>query len=203
MKLKYFLRGLGAGIIFGAVIMLVAYMTSGGYKLSDKEIISRAEKLGMVMQEDQTASSGDADGKSDITTTESPLTEDNSESVTTEVEKEDKTTEEKTTEEKTTVEETTEEVTEDTVTTEAVTTEENTSARQDGEYTTAKITVVGGMGSEQVAKLLEEAGIIKDAADFDSYLNKNGYSTRIEIGTFEVNSGMTYEEIATILSTKQ
>lgn len=198
MKLKYFLRGLGAGIIFGAVIMLVAYMTSGGYKLSDKEIISRAEKLGMVMQEDQTASSGDADGKSDITTTESPLTEDNSESVTTEVEKEDKTTEEKTT-----VEETTEEVTEDTVTTEAVTTEENTSARQDGEYTTAKITVVGGMGSEQVAELLEEAGIIKDVADFDSYLNKNGYSTRIEIGTFEVNSGMTYEEIATILSTKQ
>lgn len=198
MKLKYFLRGLGAGIIFGAVIMLVAYMTSGGYKLSDKEIISRAEKLGMVMQEDQTASSGDADGKSDITTTESPLTEDNSESVTTEVEKEDKTTEEKTTEE-----ETTEEVTEDTVTTEAVTTEENTSARQDGEYTAAKITVVGGMGSEQVAELLEEAGIIKDAADFDSYLNKNGYSTRIEIGTFEVNSGMTYEEIATILSTKQ
>ena len=37
MKLKYFLRGVGVGIIFGSLIMLVAYLTSGAGKLSDEE----------------------------------------------------------------------------------------------------------------------------------------------------------------------
>lgn len=185
MKLKYFLRGLGAGIIFGAVIMLVAYMTSGGYKLSDKEIISRAEKLGMVFEEDETASGSDAmqndDPKADesdtteeVTTTEKPVTED--------------------------AVSTTEQITE--ITTEHTEETVTTTAQQD-DYAVATITVVGGMGSEQVAQLLMDAGIIDDAADFDSFLNRNGYSTRIEIGTYEINNQMTYEEIANILSTKK
>lgn len=183
MKLKYFLRGLGAGIIFGAVIMLVAYMTSGSYKLSDKEIISRAEKLGMVFEENDTASDGDAlnesDRKTDVPdTTAEPDATDESALI----------------DESTTAQQTTDTTTEETTTT--------TTASQE-DYVTATITVVGGMGSEEVALLLEDAGIIESAADFDSFLNQNGYSTRIEIGTFEVNSQMTYEEIADILSTKQ
>ncbi|MDO5128120.1 MAG: hypothetical protein Q4D54_10320, partial [Eubacteriales bacterium] len=63
MKLKYFLRGLGSGILFATIIMLAAYLTSGGYKLSDKEIKDRAKKLGMVE-----ATETDAVDKSDKTT---------------------------------------------------------------------------------------------------------------------------------------
>ena len=96
MKLKYFLRGLGTGVIFGAIIMLVAYMTSGGYKLSDEEIIERAEKLGMVAQE--------------------PIIKDDSEEKSTA----DTVTEAVTTEKKTAEEATTEEVTTEEVTTEEV-----------------------------------------------------------------------------------
>ena len=184
MKLKYFLRGLGIGIIFGAIIMLAAYLTSGSYKLTDEEIISRAKNLGMVYESD-IATSGDADNVKNTTeevTTEAPTTEAPTTENTTEV--------------------TTEKVTEATTraTTESAKTTED---KKDAEYQTAKITVVGGMGSQQVAQLLEDAGMIESASDFDSYLNRNGYSTRIEIGTFEINSNMTYEEMATILCTKQ
>lgn len=177
MKLKYFLRGLGSGIIFGAVIMLVAYMTSGSYKLSDKEIISRAEKLGMVFEENDTASDSDAQKESDKKTdaADEPASVD------------------ATTEAQQTADATTEE-TGETMT---------TATASQGDFATATITVVGGMGSEEVARLLEDAGIVESAADFDSFLNQNGYSTRIEIGSFEINSQMTYEEIANILSTKQ
>ncbi len=180
MKLKYFLRGLGSGIIFCAIILLVAYMTSGSYRLTDKEIISRAEKLGMVFEENDTASDSDAAKDSAKKTEEAATTEEKatSEEIVT---ADDLSTTELTTEN---------------------TTEESTTVSQ-GEYVTATITVVGGMDSEQVAKLLEDAGIVESAADFDSFLNQNGYSTRIEVGTFEVHDGMTYEELADILSTKQ
>lgn len=182
MKLKYFLRGLGSGIIFGAVIMLVAYMTSGSYKLSDKEIISRAEKLGMVFEENDTASDSDAREESDKKTDAAVITAEP-----------DVTDEPASVDVSTTAQQTADATTEETATT----------AASQEDYVTATITVIGGMGSEEVALLLEDAGIVESAAAFDSFLNQNGYSTRIEIGTFEVNSQMTYEEIADILSTKQ
>lgn len=46
MELKYYLRGLGLGIIVTAIIMGVA--TSGRQPMSDAEIISRAKQLGMI-----------------------------------------------------------------------------------------------------------------------------------------------------------
>lgn len=44
MKLRYYMRGLGIGILVTAIIMGV----SGGQKLSDEEIKARALQLGMV-----------------------------------------------------------------------------------------------------------------------------------------------------------
>ena len=51
MKLKYYLRGLGIGIIVTTLILMIAFSQ---YKndISDAEIIKRAEALGMVMKDD-------------------------------------------------------------------------------------------------------------------------------------------------------
>lgn len=52
MKLKYYLRGAGLGIIFATIVMLFA----GNVKedaLSDSQIIEKAEKLGMIMPESE------------------------------------------------------------------------------------------------------------------------------------------------------
>lgn len=186
MKLKYYLRGLGTGIIFSTIIMLAAYLTSGGYKLTDKEIESRAKDLGMVYED---ATGGDA-RSSDNT-------------VTSEMKESPEATEKATTEGKT--EDSTESATE--LTTEHITTEGNYDRTEsdivDNESTQAVITVVGGMGSHDVALLLQDAGLIADADDFDSYLNQNGYSTRIEVGEFTINDDMTYQEMAELLCTKK
>ena len=50
MKLKYYLRGIGIGVILAAVVMGIA-LGGRGRSLSDAEIMERAKKLGMVEAE--------------------------------------------------------------------------------------------------------------------------------------------------------
>lgn len=52
MKLKYYLRGLGLGIICTTIILSIEFNARGN-KISDQEIIERAERLGMTMQEEE------------------------------------------------------------------------------------------------------------------------------------------------------
>ena len=191
MKNKYFLRGLGTGIIFGALIMLAAYMTSGAYKITDEEIMKRAEKLGMVKVENSIPLATDSDIDADNVSSASE------EVTTTEGSKEDVTEETSTTEVASTTEQDSEEVTSEEATTEE---KDNKDDKADDTYVTAKITVASGMSSTQVAQLLQDAGIISDYLDFDAYLTANGYSTQIRVKTTEFNSKMTYEEIAVALT---
>ncbi len=53
MKLKYYLRGLGVGIICTAIIMGIALSGKEKEKLTDAEIVERARLLGMVMAEEE------------------------------------------------------------------------------------------------------------------------------------------------------
>lgn len=179
MKLKYFLRGLGAGIIFGALIMLIAYLSSGAYKISDDEIIERAQALGMVMDDkpvispkDENATKNDAESLSDLSDKSTTVSSEELSQVTTE--------------------DLTEASTE--VSTEATTEDILLSENK-------AIVVRPGMSSYEVAVILQDAGIISDANDFDVYLNSNGYSTKIEVGEFYCNEDMGYEELAKILTT--
>ncbi len=207
MKLKYFLRGVGVGIIFGALIMLVAYLTSGASKLSDKEIIERAENLGMVMEEDLVIAGTKDDtseSKSDDTVKEATTT---SEATDNSGKEEDEKTEADIIQGtdvslEGVVDESIGATTQETeVTTEdkTATTEENTEGASNQNYVTAKISVTSGMTSYDVALMLQDAGIIDDYLDFDNFLNENGYSTQIRINDYEFNSNMTYEEIAKAL----
>ena len=101
---------------------------------------------------------------------------------------------------------TTEEVTE--ITTEAttaamteeVTTEKATEEPAKTSDETVTIVVESGMYSEEVAERLMEAGIIDDAYDFNIWLESTGYATALEVGEFQVKKGMSYEEIAQVLT---
>lgn len=48
MRIKYYLRGIGVGIIFSVVIMSVSFSHRKVEEISDAEIIQRAKQLGMV-----------------------------------------------------------------------------------------------------------------------------------------------------------
>ena len=52
MKFKYFLRGLGIGILFTSIVFFVANHYFMDQRISDKEIIKRAKELGLIEKED-------------------------------------------------------------------------------------------------------------------------------------------------------
>ena len=194
MKKKYFVRGLGIGIIFGALIMLAAYLTSGKGSLSDEEVMKRAQELGMVKKSEYVLDSEvtSEETTTEAVTTEAPATTEKATEATTEA---PATTEKAT--EATTEAATTEKSTTEKATTEAATTE------QTDTKTKATITVSGGMSSETISSLLEDAGLVDSASKFNSFLVQNGYDKKLETGSFDISGGMTYEEIAGILTTKQ
>lgn len=57
-----------------------------------------------------------------------------------------------------------------------------------------------GAGSRAVCRMLEEAGLVEDAESFDQYLIHNGYSKRIRMGTYVIVPGTDQEEIARIIT---
>ena len=213
MKLKYYLRGLGTGILFATVILFIAY----AYRMSDKQIKERAKELGMVFPDKEVSTSVDTTTKEvasedatdketvenstnsdetvDETVEESTLGEETKESAS-DKETEESTTKEKTTEETTTKEETTEETT-----TKEETTEETTT-KSDKPVKSYVLKVTSKTISRDVAKKLEANGIIDDAEDFNDYLCENDYASNIQNGKFTLKSNMSYKEIAEIITSK-
>ena len=188
MKLKYYLRGVGTGILFATIILLISY----SYKLSDGQIKKRAAQLGMVMQTEE-QSSNVVDNKETSSKPEKEEPSSDKEQPTEEPTGEEPTTEEPTTEEPTTEEPTTNK-TENQTSSEETTTDNNTQI-------TCVIKVTNQTGSHHVAISLKRAGIIDDANDFNNYLINNGYAYKIQNGTFTFTKGMTYEEMAKYLIT--
>lgn len=196
MRLKYFLRGIGIGIIVTTIILTISHISNR--KMTDNEIIDRALELGMsfsgTQQETTTESASEtgsdktAESTDDKTavenTTEAAAAETIQES-TAEVPSEE-TTQEPVLEQTTAVQ-----------TTAAVSTE-----TLSVEVVSCSIEIVPGMSSRTVCDMLKQNGIIEDAADFDRYLVNTGYDDKIRAGEILVNSGMTYEELTSVLYKK-
>lgn len=178
MKLKYYLRGLGIGILVTAAILTIVYHTKGS--MSDSQIKKRAAQLGMVM-----ASTEEDTLFAQTTQADTTIEETGTISV----------------EETTTVVETTEAVTE--APTEKPTeapTEAPTEKPTEPAVTEAILTISPGMYSESVSAELVRLGIITNQKEFNSYLVNNGYAERIQTGDFKVKADMSYDEIARIIT---
>lgn len=64
------------------------------------------------------------------------------------------------------------------------------------------VTIERGMSGTAVAKKLEQHKIIEDYQSFVDYIIENEVSHKIEIGTYELHSGMDFEEIVTMITKK-
>lgn len=204
MRLRYYLRGLGIGIIVTAVIMGVS--SGKNHKMSDEEIKKRAAELGMIENTVLAPPTGTvtptvtptaavtpiAAPTEAVTPTTTPIAEPTG-TVTPTVTP--------TTAPAGTVTPT---VTPTAAPTEAVTPTETvtptvTPEAAAGEERTVTITIYGGEGSGTVSRKAAQAGLVDDAADFDSYLCRNGYDRHLAVGSHVIALGATYEEIAAIL----
>ncbi len=179
MKLKYYLRGLGIGILVTAVIMGV---TQGSRKetLSDREIRERAAALGMVELGNSLA---------DLEAAETPAATEIPEAIETPAATE------------------TPEAAETPAATEApaatetpeVTARSTQKPAEEEEGSSYTFEIQAGDSSYQVAYRLQQAGLVADARDFDNYLCSKGYDRKLKTGSYEIPETATEEEISEIL----
>ena len=192
MKLKYYLRGLGIGIIVTTLVLMVAF-SGKKEKLSDQEIMQRAEQLGMVMADE---------GQTETGTEENTGTE-----AQPETEQDVQNTEEGTEEN---ADENTENASEPETEpqTEAAAepaAPEDTTGNVLGEVkqeTSGEVafTVKSGESSDTVAFNLYKAGLVDDATAFNRYMISKGYDSRLRTGDFKIRSGASYDEILKVLA---
>lgn len=203
MKRKYYLRGLGTGILVTALILIIA----SGQKetMTDEEVKARAKKLGMVEStllsdlENQTPAAepetmaGPAAMADPAATAEPETTEE----TTPEPAAEPETTAEPTPEPTAEPEATAEPAPEPTV--EPETTAEPTTDPAT-EQESILITIRSGESSVSVSKTLEEAGLVASAQEYDRYLCENGYDKKIRSGEHRIPVGADDAEIAAIIT---
>lgn len=182
MKLRYYLRGLGTGILVTALIL--GRLISESRPLTDAEIKAKALTLGMVdanslslsdvgvsPSPDTTFKPGaDKDADTDSNAPVNPGITDSPEPVTSSVPSP----------------------------TPEVTSEMTTPASESAESVT--IEIFRGDSSHAVSVRLEEAGLVADAWEFDDYLVDNGYSRTIRAGIYRIPVGASWEEIVDIIT---
>ena len=188
MKLKYYLRGIGIGVIVATLVMTVSSVIHNN-NLSDEMIIKEAQKLGMIMPEsdDDKDSLWGNDSETESfegSDVDVPNTED------ADVETPD--VENPSTE------------TPDTETSDTeMTTPEDTQTPEDSQAqeneNVATITIKKGDAARQVSEKLFAAGLVDNAEEFHKYLSDTGYAYYIYIGTYEIPKGSTFEEICDII----
>lgn len=212
MNLKYYLRGLGIGVVVTALIMGI--LAGKGEALSDEEIIERAKALGMTMESDLLADTlasyeeevqeqieesglppsegGDEAGPEENT---DPAAEAGEEQAPMEAKSpepdQDRGDEAQPVQDVQEIPET-----EETDMAQEIPASEDSGA-ETGNFT---IEINSGDSSYGICQKLEDAGLVETATAFDRYLFENGYDKRINTGVFEIPRDADMEKIAKILS---
>lgn len=217
MNLKYYLRGLGVGIVVTSLILGIG-LGSRKETLSNEEIKERARELGMV-EESITVAEAAAQKEEEAQEAEvtvAPVPEENAESdaepivnAEPEVSSEPAVSTGAAPEasEKPNVSAASEPAAstaaEAGATPEAGVKPVADEAEEDNgtapEKEIVDITINPGEGSYVISQKLEQSGLIDDAAEYDAYLCDNGYHTKLRAGVHKIPMGFTREEIAKLL----
>ena len=220
MKLKFYLRGIGLGIIVAVALCISAGMKND--QISDEEIIKRAEALGMVPSSETLNESVDEAIRDGLETEEMTENDASGDAAAVKVNEDIPATEPDETEvnpdeaDNSNFDETPPAAGSDGAGTPKVTptltkevtpapTKEPDKDTNDTENDTEYITVVveRGSGSDTVARKIEAAGLVANASEFDRYLCNNGYDKRISAGNHKIPINAREEEIAKILCNMQ
>lgn len=208
MKLKYYLRGLGIGMMVTALILGISFSNrqeQTSQTMTDDQIRERAAELGMVDSSELTlaALQNSVKQPTDSTPEATAQTQEQNNAETAQEAAVFTESQETQTETSTAAEP------EETAAPKTTKEPEATKAPEaspEPEVTTAagttSITINRGDDSGSVSRRLYEAGLVENARTFDNYLCNNGYSRSINPGTYEIASGTSEEEIAKIITGK-
>lgn len=212
MRLKYYLRGLGIGIVVTAVIMGVSAERQKPV-MTDEQIIARAKELGMVEQEgilaeiagesvvavDQTEEAKAEAPKQEEAKAETPEQEE----AKAEAPKQEEAKAEAPKQEEAKAEAPEqEEVKAETPKTE--TADQETAKPETVQKTSSVVvSIYPGEGSYTVSRKLAALGLVESADIYDKFLCQNGYDKKLCTGNYTITEGATADEIARILTKRQ
>ena len=223
MELKYYLRGLGLGIIVTAIIM--AAVSPASQKMTDAEVIRRAKQLGMTEEKvlsDSAAKNEDASGEDASGEADSP--DENASGDENEEQPQEK-------EKAVSAQAPAERNAQNTQAQAQVQTQTQTKPepidaepeepdasevgedveleRQEAEETNTSlpvsdtpmvVTIGSGDGSYAVSKKLADVGAISSPGNFDTFLCENGYDKKIRPGTYTIPADASDEQMARIIT---
>lgn len=181
MKFKYYLRGVGVGIMVAAIILSIAFARFKP-QMSADEIRKEAKKLGMV--EATEVNNNQKDEESGSNKDEKNISGGNSEAQGEDAE--DKKIAENNQDDNKPDENKSDDDSDD-------------EAESDDEKK-VKFVVKGGEFSDVVSENLKDAGFIKNAERFNKWLMKHGYDSKIQPGVYYIKKGAKYKEIAETLT---
>lgn len=170
MKLKYYLRGMGIGIIVTTIILAISF-SHREVEISDEEIMARAASLGMVMSRE----SGEPDTTETDIDTETDVNTEMDADIETDVS------------------------TGQNVDTEMDLQDEEPDAVVDEQTGIYRLVIQKGDVCRVVCETLAENGVIDDAEALRTYLFKLGYANSINTGAYDIPYGLTMEEVAQII----
>ena len=171
MKLKYYLRGLGIGIIVTTII-LVSCFSMQKPKMTDEQIIEKSAQLGMIMPEQNSAVIAETE------TTEPEETEQKNEQqiAAEELQQETETPQES-----------------------VVSDTENAENAEQTQQEPFTLVVNRGDVCRTMCENLAANGVIDDSEGLRKYLSEVGYASFISAGTYQIPYHASYEEITNIL----
>lgn len=189
MKVRWFLRGLGIGIVITALVLCITYRN--GRRGND--IIRQAKELGMVFPKNESedvSPSGEEPDESENKEPENTPEEAVSGTSVQAAEEQPDSNQDQDTNQKD------EQKLQDKLD------KSNEDITQASQYQGNKKTFVvrSGLLSSSVAREMQEAGIIDDAEAFDDYVEKNGYGRLVRSGKYDIPEGADYETIAKIIT---
>lgn len=218
MERRYYLRGLGLGILITAIIMGAAQR--GSKEMSDEEVRQRARELGMientVLSEPVAEPEADAEqAETDLAAAEEkseeaapadtePVTEDMQEAAADEQDTQEQTDAEDSQEQADAVDAQAEPEQADAQTASEEEAEQSTGAQSETKTAASGeaqiFTIDKGDSSVSVAQKLEQAGLISSAASYDRFLCDNGYDKKIRAGEYTIPADAGDEQIARIIT---
>ena len=184
MKLKYYLRGLGIGIIVTTII-LVSCFSMQKPKMTDAQVIEKASQLGMIMPEQDSVVAAETE------TTEPEETQQKNEQQVAAEEAQQET------EQQTEVpkEQATEETQQDAPSEDT----ENAESEEPAQQEPFTLVVNRGDVCRTMCENLAANGVIDDSEGLRKYLSEVGYASFISAGTYQIPYHASYEEITNIL----
>lgn len=192
MRLKYYLRGLGLGIIFAVIIMMIGFHDNK-QSMSDTEIIEKAKTLGMVEAKNISRTVAD---EYNSEKTDSSATNSDASSQKAETEQDSQMQDSQTAQEDTQQEDTQQEAAQP-----AADAKQETVEPQDA-VTTYTISVTSQDTCRTIAEKLKALNLVDDAEQFRIYMGQKGADHFIADGEHVIPQGASYDDIITILTQK-